>query len=38
MIKVLDCTLRDGGYYNLWDFEPQVVESYLKSMAAANID
>ena len=22
-IKLLDCTLRDGGYYNDWDFEQQ---------------
>ncbi len=20
-IKILDCTLRDGGYYNNWDFK-----------------
>ena len=20
-IKILDCTLRDGGYYNNWNFE-----------------
>jgi 4-hydroxy 2-oxovalerate aldolase len=37
-MKVLDCTLRDGGYYNNWDFSPVVVDAYLKSMAEANID
>jgi 4-hydroxy 2-oxovalerate aldolase len=37
-MKILDCTLRDGGYYNNWDFSPVVVEAYLKSMAEANID
>lgn len=37
-MKVLDCTLRDGGYYNNWDFPLQVVSSYLESMAAAGVD
>jgi 4-hydroxy 2-oxovalerate aldolase len=36
--KVLDCTLRDGGYYNNWDFEPEVVTAYLKSIALSNIE
>ena len=35
---ILDCTLRDGGYYNNWDFESNVVERYLKSMQAASVD
>ncbi|WP_236169984.1 aldolase catalytic domain-containing protein [Pseudomonas parasichuanensis] len=34
---VIDCTLRDGGYYNAWNFPPEVVDSYLKAMAAANV-
>lgn len=29
----LDCTLRDGGYYNSWDFPRDVVQNYLYSMA-----
>ena len=29
--KILDCTLRDGGYYTNWDFKPQLVDKYLKS-------
>ncbi|MGF1779075.1 aldolase catalytic domain-containing protein [Vibrio nomapromontoriensis] len=36
--SILDCTLRDGGYYNNWDFEPEVVTQYLNSVASANID
>ncbi|MCC4816396.1 pyruvate carboxyltransferase [Vibrio lentus] len=36
--KILDCTLRDGGYYNNWDFEPEVVEAYLDSVVKAKID
>jgi len=35
---ILDCTLRDGGYYNNWDFHPEVVSEYLDSIASANID
>lgn len=37
-IKVLDCTLRDGGYYNNWNFEPRLVNSYLQTMERAGID
>lgn len=35
---VLDCTLRDGGYYNDWDFEPELVQDYLLAMDALQID
>lgn len=35
---ILDCTLRDGGYYNNWDFAPDVVTQYLNAVASANID
>lgn len=38
MFKVLDCTLRDGGYYNCWDFDPIVVSNYLRAMADSKID
>ena len=31
-MKFIDCTLRDGGYYNNWDFPIPVVEEYLKAM------
>lgn len=37
-VKVLDCTLRDGGYYNNWDFEPTLVSKYLSAISAAKID
>jgi len=37
-IKLLDCTLRDGGYYNNWDFDPGLVQRYLMSMASCGID
>lgn len=34
----MDCTLRDGGYYNNWDFPEDLVSNYLKAAAAAKID
>ena len=37
-IKILDCTLRDGGYYNNWDFSNSLINNYLKAMAAAGVD
>ncbi len=37
-ITLLDCTLRDGGYYNNWDFDLDLVKLYLKSMAEASMD
>lgn len=37
-MKILDCTLRDGGYYNNWDFSPEVVSAYLESIAESKID
>lgn len=35
---LLDCTLRDGGYYNSWDFSPGLIEDYLLAMKAAQVD
>lgn len=37
-LRLLDCTLRDGGYYNDWDFDESVVARYLAVMDAAAID
>ena len=34
---ILDCTIRDGGYYNSWDFDPKLTNDYLQSMNAANV-
>ena len=31
-INIIDCTLRDGGYYNNWDFSNNLVNEYLKSV------
>jgi len=37
-IKILDCTLRDGGYYNNWDFNQELINQYLNSMKNSSID
>jgi 4-hydroxy 2-oxovalerate aldolase len=34
----LDCTLRDGGYYNAWDFSQDLVQDYLLAMDALCVD
>lgn len=38
MIYHLDCTLRDGGYYNNWDFPRELIIKYLAAMNAASVD
>lgn len=35
---LLDCTLRDGGYYNNWNFSERCVGRYLQAMSRAEID
>lgn len=35
---LLDCTLRDGGYYNNWDFETHLIQNYLYAMDSLQID
>lgn len=37
-LTVLDCTLRDGGYYNNWNFTEMLVQDYLNAMVLAGID
>jgi 4-hydroxy 2-oxovalerate aldolase len=37
-VNFLDCTLRDGGYYNAWDFPVDVIKDYITAMAAAQVD
>ena len=37
-INILDCTLRDGGYHNNWDFSKEVVTEYLKTMSKVGIE
>lgn len=37
-MQILDCTLRDGGYYNSWNFPLDVTNKYLEAMQAAGVD
>ena len=37
-VQLIDCTLRDGGYYNNWDFSSDLVHDYLLCMKSAGID
>ena len=37
-IKLLDCTLRDGGYYNNWNFHFPSVRKYLHQIYSSKID
>ena len=38
MAFFLDCTLRDGGYYNAWDFSIDLIHQYLDAIQAAGVD
>lgn len=37
-MKILDCTLRDGGYYTDWDFDDSIVQSYIEAMNNLPVD
>jgi 4-hydroxy 2-oxovalerate aldolase len=37
-IMHLDCTLRDGGYYNNWDFSFDLINDYLNAVNAVGVD
>ena len=36
-INLIDCTLRDGGYYNNWNFSNELVNDYLKAISLSGI-
>jgi 4-hydroxy 2-oxovalerate aldolase len=36
--KLLDCTLRDGGYYNAWDFDKKIIDEYISATNKLPID
>lgn len=36
--KILDCTLRDGGYYTNWDFDKDLVKMYFQSFNHLPVD
>ena len=37
-MKILDCTLRDGGYYTNWDFDKELVTTYFLSFNNLPVD
>ena len=37
-VTILDCTLRDGGYYTDWMFDQELVERYLAAMSSSSVD
>jgi 4-hydroxy 2-oxovalerate aldolase len=37
-MKILDCTLRDGGYYNRWDFDPEQAKNMVHALNKAGVD
>lgn len=37
-VQLLDCTLRDGGYYNAWDFDHGLILDYLSAMKQAGVE
>ncbi|MGO3182957.1 MAG: aldolase catalytic domain-containing protein [Aequorivita sp.] len=37
-MKILDCTLRDGGYYTQWDFDKSIVDQYIFALNKLPID
>jgi len=36
--NILDCTLRDGGYYNKWNFDIDLINQYLNAMKIAKVN
>lgn len=37
-MKILDCTLRDGGYYNNWDFDKSIIDTYIDATNQLPVD
>ena len=36
-INLLDCTFRDGGYYNNWNFDKSIINAYFNSIKKSKI-
>ena len=36
-LKILDCTFRDGGYYNNWNFSNSLTRKYLTGISNSGI-
>ena len=37
-VQLLDCTIRDGGYYVDWDFDESLIRKYLAAVEIAKVD
>ena len=37
-VTVVDCTIRDGGCTNAWQFEPELVQSTFEALVASGVD
>ena len=37
-MKILDCTLREGGYYTDWDFDENILNTYIESFNSLPAD
>lgn len=37
-LKILDCTLRDGGYYTNWEFPDEIVQEYIDVLAHSGVE
>lgn len=37
-MKILDCTLRDGGYYTNWDFDQSTIDTYFNAFNQLPVD
>ena len=38
MVKILDCTIRDGGHQTNWDFDDEFIFNLVKKLERNNID
>jgi 4-hydroxy 2-oxovalerate aldolase len=38
MSLILDCTLRDGGYYTNWEFDDDLVKEMVKCLNFSEVD
>lgn len=38
MVRILDCTLRDGGYVNAWNFGEKIIGRIVGNLTDAGID
>lgn len=37
-LRILDCTLRDGGFYTDWNFDPALVRAVIGALDSAGVD